>query len=183
MNALYIVLGVIVILALFVVALYNGLVRSRIRTEEAWSGMDVQLKRRYDMIPNLVEVVKGYVQHEKDVLQKVTEARANAMKSQGVVEQATNENMLSQALKSLFAVAENYPDLKANQNFLKLQEEYAIVEDAIQGARRLFNSAVNGLNSRIQTFPSNIIAGMFGFKNKEFFEVEGAERENIKIKM
>lgn len=184
MNALYIVLGVIVILALLVVALYNGLVRSRIRTEEAWSGMDVQLKRRYDMIPNLVEVVKGYVQHEKDVLQKVTEARANAMKSQGVGAQAKNENMLSEALKSLFAVAENYPDLKANQNFLKLQEEYAIVEDAIQGARRLYNSAVNGLNSRIQTFPSNIIAGMFNFKNKEFFEVEGAaERENIKIKM
>lgn len=184
MTVLYAIIGVAVLLLLFVIGMYNGLVRARIRTEESWSGMDVQLKRRYDMIPNLVEVVKGYAKHEAGVLEKVTEARSNAMKSQGVVEQAKNENMLSEALKSLFAVAENYPDLKANQNFLKLQEEYAIVEDAIQGARRLFNSAVNGLNSRIQTFPSNIIAGMFGFKNKEFFEVGSeAERENIKIKL
>lgn len=184
MTPLYILIGVVVFLLLFVIVMYNSLVRARVHCEEAFAGMDVQLKRRYDMIPNLVEVVKGYVKHEKEVLTKITEARANAMNAQGFVEQAQSENMLSQALKSLFAVAENYPDLKANTNFLKLQEEYAVVEDAIQGARRMFNSAVKSLNIKIETFPSNMIAGMFGFKKKEFFEVDGAaERENVKIKM
>ena len=182
-TTLYVLIAVAVLFVLFVIVMYNGLVRARLHTEEAWSGMDVQLKRRYDMIPNLVEVVKGYAKHEAGVLEKVTAARANAMKAEGVAAKAKSENMLQETLKSLFAVAENYPDLKANTNFLKLQEEYAIVEDAIQGARRLYNSAVNGLNGRVQTFPGNIIAGIFGFKNKEFFEIDGAEKENIKIKM
>ena len=184
MTPLFILLGIIGFLLLFVIATYNGLVRARVHTEEAWSGMDVQLKRRYDMIPNLVEVVKGYAKHEKEVLTQVTEARSNAMNAQGPAAKAGAENMLAGALKSLFAVAENYPDLKANTNFLKLQEEYAIVEDAIQGARRMFNSAVKSLNIKIETFPSNIIANMFGFKKKDFFEVDdAAERENVKIEL
>ncbi len=184
MSALFVLIGIVAVLVLFVIVMYNGLVRARLHTEEAWSGMDVQLKRRYDMIPNLVEVVKGYAKHESGLLEKVTIARASAMKSEGAAEKAKSENALSETLKSLFAVAENYPDLKANTNFLKLQEEYAIVEDAIQGSRRLYNSAVKGLNEKIQTFPSNIFAGMFGFKNKEFFETDNAEeRKNIKIAM
>ena len=184
MTPLFILLGIFGFLLLFVIATYNGLVRARVHTEEAWSGMDVQLKRRYDMIPNLVEVVKGYAKHEKEVLTQVTEARSNAMNAQGPAAKAGAENMLAGALKSLFAVAENYPDLKANTNFLKLQEEYAIVEDAIQGARRMFNSAVKSLNIKIETFPSNIIANMFGFKKKDFFEVDdAAERENVKIEL
>ena len=184
MTPLFILLGIVGFLLLFVIAVYNGLVRARVHTEEAWSGVDVQLKRRYDMIPNLVEIVKGYARHEADVLKKVTEARTQAMNASGPAAKAGAENMLTGALKSLFAVAENYPDLKANTNFLKLQEEYAIVEDAIQGARRMFNSAVKSLNIKVETFPSNIIAGMFGFKKKEFFEVdEAAERKNIKIEM
>ena len=145
--------------------------------------MDVQLKRRYDMIPNLVEIVTGYATHEKEILVKVTEARSNAMNAQGTAAKAGAENALSGALKSLFAVAENYPDLKANTNFLKLQEEYAIVEDAIQGSRRMFNSAVKSLNIKVETFPSNLIAGMFGFKKKEFFEANETARGDFKIKM
>lgn len=183
MTPLFILLGVLAVIVLFVIAVYNGLIRARLHTEEAYSGMDVQLKRRYDMIPNLVEIVKGYAKHESDILIKVTEARSNAMNAQGVVEKAGAENALSGALKSLFAVAENYPDLKANTNFLKLQEEYAIVEDAIQGSRRMFNSAVKSLNIKVETFPSNIIAGMFGFKKKEFFEADEAARGDFKIKM
>ncbi|MDP4007755.1 MAG: LemA family protein [Candidatus Peregrinibacteria bacterium] len=183
MTPLIILLVIVGLLILFIIGSYNGLVRARLHTEEAYSGMDVQLKRRYDMIPNLVEIVKGYAAHEKEILIKVTEARSNAMNAQGVANKAGAENALSGALKSLFAVAENYPDLKANTNFLKLQEEYAIVEDAIQGSRRMFNSAVKSLNIKVETFPSNMIAGMFGFKKKEFFEADESARENIKIEM
>ena len=184
MTPLFILLGIIGFVLLFVIATYNGLVRARVNTEEAWSGIDVQLKRRYDLIPNLVEVVKGYATHEKDVLTKVTEARSNAMNAQSVTEKAGAENMLAGALKSLFAVAENYPDLKANTNFLKLQEELAVIEDAIQGSRRMFNSAVKSLNIKVETFPSNIIANMFGFKKKEFFEItDVAQRENVQVKL
>ncbi|MBT6069115.1 LemA family protein [Candidatus Peregrinibacteria bacterium] len=179
---MYILLGALVLVVLYVIGVYNGLIKGRLHAEEAWSGMDVQLKRRADMIPNLVDIVKGYMQHEKDVLTQVTEARTAVMSAGSTAGRAGAENMLTGALKSLFAVAENYPDLKANTNFLKLQEEYGVIEDAIQGARRLYNSATKGFNIKIETFPSNIIAGMFKFEKKEFFEVEEAgERKNVKI--
>ena len=182
MEILFILLGVLALVVLYVIATYNSLVKANITCDEAWSGMDVQLKRRYDMIPNLVELVKGYMKHEDSVLTEVTQARSNAMVAQGPVAQAKAENMLSETLKSLFAVAENYPDLKASQNFISLQQEYAIVEDAIQGARRLYNSAVKSMNVKMEVFPSNMIAAMFSkFKKREFFEAGEEARENVKI--
>lgn len=176
MIALWIILGIIVVLGIFVWATYNSLVTLRVRVEEAWSDINVQLKRRLDLIPNLVETVKGYAQHESGVFQAVTEARANVMNAQGVKETAAAENQFEGALKSLFAVAESYPDLKANENFVELQRELVDTEDKIQGARRFYNSGVTGLNTKIQTFPANIIAGMFGFKSREFFEIDVAEQ-------
>ena len=168
-----IVVGVLLVLVIgFVIATYNGLVTLRNRVEEAWSDITVQLKRRTDLIPNLVNSVKGYATHEKEVFEKVTEARSAIMDAKGVAETAQAENMLEGALKSLFAVAEAYPDLKANQNFLQLQQELVDTEDKIQASRRFYNGGVRDLNTKIQTFPANIIAGMFSFQAKEFFEVE-----------
>lgn len=168
-----IVIGVVIVLIVgFIIATYNGLVTLRNRVEEAWSDITVQLKRRTDLIPNLVNAVKGYAKHEKEVFEKVTEARSAIMSAQSVADTAQAENMLEGALKSLFAVAEAYPDLKANQNFMQLQQELVDTEDKIQAARRFYNGGVRDLNTKIQTFPANIVAGMFSFQAKEFFEVE-----------
>ena len=168
-----IVVGVVLVLAIgFIVATYNGLVTLRNRVEEAWSDITVQLKRRTDLIPNLVNSVKGYATHEKEVFEKVTEARSAIMDAKGVKDTAEAENMLEGALKSLFAVAEAYPGLKANQNFMQLQQELVDTEDKIQASRRFYNGGVRDLNTKIQTFPANIVAGMFNFQAKEFFEVE-----------
>lgn len=172
MLALWIVLGIVVVLALFLWITYNSLVTLKIRVDEAWSDITIQLKRRLDLIPNLVNSVKGYAQHESGVFEKVTEARANALNAQGVKETAAAENQFEDALKSLFAVAEAYPDLKANQNFMQLQQELVDTEDKIQAARRFYNGGVRDLNTKIQIFPNNIFAGMLGFKQREFFEVE-----------
>lgn len=177
MLALWIILGVVALIAIFVWATYNSLVTLRIRVEEAWSDINVQLKRRLDLIPNLIETVKGYAKHESGVFQAVTEARTNVINANGVKETAAAENQFEGALKSLFAVAEAYPDLKANTNFLELQNELVDTEDKIQAARRFYNSGVTGLNTKIQTFPHNVIAGMFGFKNRDFFDVDELERE------
>lgn len=172
MTALWIVLGIVVVLGIFLWATYNGLVTLKNRVDEAWSDITVQLKRRLDLIPNLVNSVKGYAAHESGVFQAVTEARANAMNAQGVKETADAENAFEGALKSLFAVAEAYPDLKASQNFIELQQELVDTEDKIQAARRFYNGGVRDLNTKIQIFPNNIFAGMLGFKEREFFEVE-----------
>jgi LemA protein len=172
MLAFWIVLAVIVVLALFLWVTYNGLVTLKMRVDEAWSDITIQLKRRLDLIPNLVNSVKGYAAHESGVFEKVTEARANALNAKGVQETAEAENQFEGALKSLFAVAEAYPDLKANQNFLQLQQELVDTEDKIQASRRFYNGGVRDLNTKIQIFPNNIFAGMLGFKQRVFFEVE-----------
>jgi LemA protein len=172
MEALWIVIGIIVVIAIFLWVTYNGLVRLKVRVDEAWSDITVQLKRRLDLIPNLVNSVKGYAAHESGVFEKVTEARANALNAQGVKETAAAENQFEGALKSLFAVAEAYPDLKANQNFIQLQQELVDTEDKIQASRRFYNGGVRDLNTKIQVFPNNIFASMLGFKQREFFEVE-----------
>lgn len=172
MTTLWIVLGIIAVLAIFLWMTYNALVTLKIRVDEAWSDITIQLKRRLDLIPNLVNSVKGYAAHESGVFEKVTEARANALNAQGVKETAEAENMFEGALKSLFAVAEAYPDLKANENFLQLQQELVDTEDKIQASRRFYNGGVRDLNTKIQVFPNNIFAGMLGFKQREFFEVE-----------
>src|SRR3982751_3639548 len=173
MSAGVIVLIVLGILALLVIWLYNSLVRAKVRVDEAWSDITVQLKRRYDLIPNLVNTVKGYAAHEKTVFEEVTEARAQALNAQTVSEAAKADNQFQTALKSLFAVAENYPDLKANQSFQQLQAEIVDTEDKIQAARRFYNGAARDLNIKIQTFPTNLFAGMLGFKLRDFFDVEG----------
>jgi len=180
--ALIVVLVLIVAGVLFVAGLYNGLVQARNQVGNAWSQIDVQLKRRYDLIPNLVETVKGYVQHERGTLEAVTKARQQAIDASGVADQARAENMLSQTLRSLFAVAEAYPDLKANQNFLGLQEELSSTENKIGFARQFYNDQVLKLNNKVEMFPSNIVAGMFTFTKAEFFELEAAaEREAPKV--
>lgn len=177
MLAVWIVLGVVVVIGIFLWATYNSLVTLRVRVDEAWSDINVQLKRRLDLIPNLVETVKGYAKHESSVFQDVTEARSNVINANGVKETAAAENQFEGALKSLFAVAESYPDLKANENFVELQRELVDTEDKIQGSRRFYNSGVTALNTKVQTFPANIVAAMFSFKNREFFDVDETERE------
>src|SRR5438045_2188778 len=167
---LLIVLGVVVLLVLFVVAAYNGLVPLRNRIDNAWAQIDVQLRRRYDLIPNLVETVKGYASHERQTFESVTNARANALNAQGVANQAEAENQITGALKSLFAVAEAYPELKANQNFLALQEELTATEGRIAYARQFYNDEVLKLNTRIQSFPTNLLAVAFGFTARQYFE-------------
>jgi LemA protein len=167
--------ALIVIIALFFIGAYNGLVKLNIRTDEAWSDITVQLKRRADLIPNLINTVKGYAGHEKDLLVKLTEARTAVLSNSGsdVQAAAAADNQLTGALKSVFAVAENYPDLKANQNFLQLQDELVDTEDKIQAARRFYNGAVRDFNTKRSVFPTNVVAGMLGFnKDKQFFEVE-----------
>jgi LemA protein len=172
-----VVLGIVVVLALIAVALYNGLVRSRVRVDEAWSGIATQLKRRHDLIPNLVETVKGYAGHEKGVLEKVTELRSRAMAAGTPAQSAQAEGLLTQALRGLYAVAENYPDLKANQNFLSLQQTLADTEGMIAGARQGYNAAVRDLNTRVESVPTNFIASAFGFTKRDFFELEDPAAE------
>lgn len=180
---LYIILGVVVLLVAIVVVFYNSLVSLKNRAKEAWADIDVQLKRRYDLIPNLVNIVKGYATHEKELFEKVTQARAQAIGAQGVTEKAEAENMLSGTLKSLFAVSENYPDLKASVNFLELQRELTDTEDKIQAARRFYNANVRDLAIKIESFPSNIAAKMFGFKKMDLFEIaEPAEKQAPQVK-
>lgn len=187
MLAVYIILGVVAVLALWLVAIYNGLVRSKNQVDEAFSDIDVQLKRRYDLIPNLVETVKGYMTHERETLVKLTEARTAAMAmrenpSATLQQKQEAENMLSGTLKSLFAVTENYPELKASQNFLQLQDELADTENKIQASRRFYNGNVRDFNTKIQVFPNNLIAGSLGFKAYEFFQAEAGERQNVQVK-
>ena len=177
-----IIVGVVVVLLLlYVIVTYNGLVRLRNRIENAWAQIDVQLKRRYDLIPNLVNTVKGYATHEKGTFEAVTQARANAINASGVADQAQAENLISDALKSLFAVAEAYPDLKANQNFLELQEELSGTEGRIAYARQFYNDSVLRLNTKIQSFPSNLLAGAFGFTTREYFEADDASRGPVSV--
>lgn len=176
------ILIVLAVLAVWLVATFNGLVTWRNRVKESWSDIDVQLKRRYDLIPNLVETVKGYATHEKGALEAVISARAKAMGAHSVAEHAQAENVLSGALKSLFALAEAYPDLKAVASFNQLQSELSDTENKIQAARRFYNSNVQSFNTKQQTFPTNLIAGAFGFKAAEFFELKNeAEREPVKV--
>ncbi len=182
MNILFILILVLVLIALWIIFVFNGLIGLRNRAKEAWADIDVQLKRRYDLIPNLVATVQGYVSHEKGVFQKVTEARTRAMGAQTMKEHSEAENFLSQTLKSLFAVVENYPDLKASQNFLELQRELTDTEDKIQAARRFYNGNVRDLNTKIEIFPANIIANLFSFKQMDFFEItESIQREAPKV--
>ena len=169
---IYIILAVIIVFALWLALAYNGLVRKRNRAKEAWADIDVQLKRRYNLIPNLVRTVQGYAQYEKELFEKVTQARTQAMGAQSPGDKARAENMLGQTLKSLFAVAENYPNLKASQNFLELQKELRDTEDKVQAARRFYNGNVRDLNTKIESVPTNMVAGMFGFKKMELFEIE-----------
>lgn len=183
MLTLYIVLGVVAVLVFFVILAYNGLVRLRQQVKEAESDIDVQLKRRFDLIPNFIETVKGYVSHERQTLEQVTEARTRFMNAKSTKEQLAADNMLSNTLKTLFAVSESYPDLKANANFLDLQRELADTENKIQAARRFYNANVRDLNVRVEQFPTNVIAGSFGFAKLEFFEAESAEeRQPVKVK-
>lgn len=175
-------LAVIVVVGLALVFIYNGLIKLRNQVDEAWSDIKVQLKRRYDLIPNLVNTVKGYATHEKEVFEKVTQARSQAMQAGTMQDQLEKENLLSGALKSLFAVSESYPELKANQNFLQLQADLTDTEDKIQAARRFYNGNVRDFNTKLQVFPTNIIGNMLGFKTYEFFEIEASEEKNPEVK-
>ena len=175
MNISYIVYGIIALIVLYVIFAFNSLIRRRNQADEAWSDIEVQMKRRYDLIPNVVETVKGYAAHEKGVFENVTAARASAMGATSAQDKAKAENALSNTLKTLFAVAENYPDPKPNTNFLDLQRELADTENKIQSARRFFNGVVRDYNTAIQSFPTNILAGMFSFSKKDFFDLDNQE--------
>jgi LemA protein len=175
MIQLFIILGILAVLALFVIATYNSLVKIRNRTREAWYDIEVQLKRRYDLIPNLINVVKGYADHEKDVFEKITQARANALGAGDRKDIADAEKGVSKALKSLFAVAENYPTLKADQTFINLQEELVDTENKVESSRRYYNGCVRDYNTKQEMFPANIIAGMFNFAKEVYFELEDDE--------
>ena len=176
MSSLTIILVILAVVVLAAIWIYNNLVRSKVRVNEAWSDINVQLKRRLDLIPNLVNAVKGYAKHEQSVFEKVTEARAQALTAQSVKDTAKADNMLTGALKSIFAVAEAYPDLKASANFMELQDELTDTENKIQAARRFYNGAVRDFNTKIAVFPTNVFAGMLGFKGREFYEVEEGEQ-------
>ncbi len=179
---LYIILGIVALFILWLIGVYNGLIKFNNRTKEAWSDIDVQLKRRHDLIPNLVETVKGYATHERELFEKVTAARTQAINAGTPAEKAQAENVLSGTLKSLFAVAENYPQLRASENFAKLQDELSDTENKIQAARRFYNGNARDFNIKIQVFPNNLVAGWLNFKEYEYFEVAGEEeRENVKV--
>jgi len=178
---LAVVVGAFLLFSLFLLATYNGLVRGRVRCREAWSGIDVQLKRRASLIPNLVETVKGYAAHEKTVLENVTRARAMLEQAGGAAQAAQADNVLTGALRSLFAVAENYPQLKANENFLALQQELSDIEEKVAFARQFYNRNVMDFNTRIEVFPNVIIANMFNFDPFEFFEAEEGAREDVQV--
>lgn len=183
MIVLWIIIGLVVLIGLWFIGAYNGLISLRNRTDESWSDIDVQLKRRYDLIPNLVETVKGYASHERQAFENVTKARAAAMGAQSVHDREQAENALSQTLKSLFAVAEAYPELKASTNFSKLQDELSDTENKIQAARRFYNGNVRDLNTRLQSFPTNTVGQMFNFKPREFFQAENeAEKQPVAVK-
>lgn len=185
MSLLWIILAIVAVAAIYAVAIFNGLVSLKNRAEEAFSDIGVQQKRRYDLIPNLIETVKGYAAHEKETLDSVTQARTAAMSAGStgdLKKMEAAENMLSGALKSIFALAESYPDLKANQNFLHLQQELVDAEDKIMAARRFYNNNVQQLNTKIEQFPSSVIAGMFGFAKREFFAVEAAATATPQVK-
>jgi LemA protein len=178
----WIVLGVLVVIVFLLIGMYNSLVQLRVRCDSAWSDIDVQLKRRHDLIPNLVETVKGYASHEKGTFENIAKFRSQAMQATQPADKAAAENQLSGALKSLFAVAENYPELKASEEFTQLQGSLSQTEDSIQNSRRYYNAVVRDLNTKIQTFPSSILAGMFGFQARQFFEVDAADREAVAVK-
>lgn len=175
---LWILLAVVVLVGVWLVSTYNGLITLKNQVDEAWSDIDVQLKRRYDLIPNLVATVKGYATHESSTFEKVIQARSAAMGAQGAHDKAVAENMLSSTLKSLFAVAEAYPELKANENFAKLQDELSDTENKVQASRRFYNGNVRDFNTKLQVFPTNLIAGMLGFMKREFFEIGNEEERN-----
>ncbi len=181
MSFLLIILAIVIVVVVWVIAVFNGLVTLKNRAKEAFADIDVQLKRRHDLIPNLVETVKGYAAHERELFEKVTKARANAMGASGIKEKADAENILSSTLKSLFAVAENYPNLKASENFLELQRELTDTEDKIQAARRFYNTNVRDLNIKIESFPANVVAKALGFKEIDLFEAALVEREPVKV--
>jgi len=180
MIIFWIILAAIVVIA---IGIYNSLIRSRNRVDEAWSDIEVQLKRRYDLIPNLVETVKGFARQESSVLENVTKARSAAMQAGSMQEKLKDENQLSGALKSLFAVAESYPDLKSNTNFLQMQSDLTDTEDKIQASRRFYNGTVRDFNTKLQVFPTNLFASMLGFKVREFFDIDekGPEGQNVKV--
>ncbi len=181
-NLLWLIVIAVAAVVFYIVAIYNRLISLKNRAAEGWSDIDVQLKRRYDLIPNLVATVKGYAKHEEGVFAKVTEARTRAMNAEGVQAKGEAENMLTGALKSLFAVAEAYPDLKASVNFSKLQDELSDTENKIQAARRFYNGLVRDLNTMLESFPSNIVGNLFKFEKREFFEIENeAEKQNVKV--
>jgi LemA protein len=179
--AAIVVIAIVVIVVLFFWLGYNSLVKTRNRVDNAWSQIDVQLKRRHDLIPNLVETVKGYAAHERGTLEAVTNARANAINAQGPQQTAAAENVLTGALKSLFAVAEAYPDLKANQNFLQLQEELTATEDKVAYARQFYNDSVLSYNTKVQQFPTVLLAGMFHFEKRNFFDAEPGDTEPVQV--
>jgi len=182
MLAVWIVLGLIGLVLLYGIVTYNRLVRARVRTENAWSQIDVQLRRRYDLIPNLVEAVKGYAAHEREVFEEVTQARAQAQAASGVKDQAQAENQLTAGIRRLIAVAENYPQLKASQNFLALQEELTGTESKIAFARQFYNDQVQSLNTLIQSFPSRVVASLGGFQPREFFDIEEPARGPVTVR-
>jgi len=182
MSYIYIILIIVVAIILWLAGTFNGFVRKRNRAKEAWSDIDVQLKRRYNLIPNLVNTVKGYATHEREVFEKVTEARTRAMSATGVEDKSKAENALAGTLKTLFAVSENYPQLKASANFVELQKELTDTEDKVQASRRFYNSNVRDLNIKVESVPSNIVAKLFGIKKMELFELnEVSQRENPKV--
>jgi len=178
----WVFLGLLVVIAFVLIGMYNTLVQLRVRCDSAWSDIDVQLKRRHDLIPNLVETVKGYAAHEKGTFENIAKFRSMAMQASAPADKAVAENQLTGALKSLFAVAENYPELKANEEFMQLQNSLSQTEDTIQNARRYYNAVVRDLNTKIQVFPTNILAGMFGFQVRQFFEVAEADKEPVAVK-
>lgn len=178
----WIILGVVVLILFFAIGIYNGLIQLKNKVDEAWADIETQLKRRYDLIPNIVETVKGYAGHEKSTLENVIKARNSAMSAGTFADKAQAENMLSGTLKSLFALAENYPDLKANQNFLDLQQTLKDIEDHLQLSRRYYNATVRDFNTKVELFPNNIFAGIFNFKRRDFFQTDSEEeRKNVKV--
>lgn len=179
---LLVLLGVLIVIAFLLIAMYNSLVQLRVRADSAWSDIDVQLKRRHDLIPNIVETVKGYAAHEKGTFENIAKFRTQAMQATTPADKAAAENQLSGALKTLFAVAEAYPELKASEQFTQLQGALNQTEDSIQNSRRYYNAVVRDLNTRIQTFPTNLIAGMFGFQTRQFFEAAATDREPVAVK-
>ncbi len=175
------ILLILAVIAVLIVGIYNGLIKLKNKAEEAWSNIDTQLKRRYDLIPNLVETVKGYAAHESSTLEKVVQARSAAMNAKGFDEKQKAENALTESLKSIFALSESYPDLKANQNFMDLQKNLAETENLIQSSRDIYNNSVNELNTKVESFPGNFIAKLFGFTKREFFQTSEAEKATPKV--